>query len=353
MASHELFGGRVQPRTMLSLDPWTVSPRGYPLLLQTGEAYHGEPLHDRQHPHDFWMELGATYERAVTKQFGLSVYVAPSGEPALGPVAFMHRPSAMDNPAAPLGHHWQDATHVSFGVLTAGIFTNRWKVEGSVFNGREPDENRWDFDPIKLDSYAGRVTFNPDSAWSFTTGYGYLESPEALEPTASVHRLTASAMHGTKLGANGQWSTALVYGMNRAHGGLTHSALVESEAVLDQKNTVFARAELVEKNAEDLVVDRPPFGIASDRQFTVAAMTLGGIREVVGARGGRATIGIGASGTLNIIPSALRDAYGSRTPLGGMLFVRVRPAYKHDIGMSGPHMDHHMMGAAESPGARR
>ena len=107
------------------------------------------------------MELGALYQREINNKVGWSVYAAPSGEPALGPVAFMHRPSAMDNPAAPIAHHWQDATHVSFGVVTAGIFSKQWEVEGSFFNGREPDERRWNFDPIKLDSYSGRVTINP------------------------------------------------------------------------------------------------------------------------------------------------------------------------------------------------
>ena len=34
---------------------------------------------------------------------------------------FMHRPSAADDPFAPLGHHWQDATHEAFGVVTTGL----------------------------------------------------------------------------------------------------------------------------------------------------------------------------------------------------------------------------------------
>ncbi|HEX2721523.1 MAG TPA: hypothetical protein VHM24_01295, partial [Gemmatimonadaceae bacterium] len=161
MASRELGGGHFQARTMLSLDPATVTSKGYPLLLQTGEAFDGKPLHDRQHPHDFFMELAVLYQREFNHRIAWSLYAAPSGEPALGPVAFMHRPSAMDNPAAPLGHHWQDATHVSFGVVTAGVFTRRWQFEASVFNGREPDEHRWNFDSIKLDSYSGRVTANP------------------------------------------------------------------------------------------------------------------------------------------------------------------------------------------------
>ena len=179
MASRPLAGGRFQTRMMLSLDPATVCNRGYPLLLQTGETYRGQPLYDRQHPHDFWMEVGALYERELTSSLAWSLYVAPSGEPALSPVAFMHRPSAMDDPVAPLGHHWQDATHISFGVLTAGLFGRKWKLEGSLFNGREPNEKRWDFDRMRLDSYSGRVTVNPDSQWSLALGYGFLKSPES------------------------------------------------------------------------------------------------------------------------------------------------------------------------------
>src|SRR5256714_1755728 len=185
MASRDLLGGRFQARTMLSLDAATVTNRGYPLLLQSGETYRGQPLVDRQHPHDFWMELAAMYEHAFAHSIGVTVYVAPSGEPALGPVAFMHRPSAMDNLAAPLSHHWQDATHISFGVLTAGLFGRHWKLEGSAFNGREPNQNRWNFDRIRLDSYSGRATAHLDSSWVVSAGYGFLKSPEALHPLQS------------------------------------------------------------------------------------------------------------------------------------------------------------------------
>jgi hypothetical protein len=134
------------------------------------------------------MELALMYERAITPGIGVSVYAAPSGEPALGPVAFMHRPSAMDNLAAPLSHHWQDATHISFGVLTAGVFGTHWKIEGSAFNGREPDEERWGFDRLRLDSYSGRFTAHLDSNWVVSDVYGFLKSPEALNPGESTHR---------------------------------------------------------------------------------------------------------------------------------------------------------------------
>jgi hypothetical protein len=337
MASRDLAGGRFQARTMLSLDPATVTRRGYPLLLQSGEAIDGEPIRDRQHPHDFWMELGLLYERPVSSNLGISLYAAPSGEPALGPVAFMHRPSAMDNPFAPLGHHWQDATHISFGVITAGFFGRSWKLEGSAFNGREPDEERWNFDRMKLDSYSGRLTLNPSPAWSLSAGYGYLASPEILNPDEATHRFTVAALHGTKVGTEGQWASTLVYGTNKHHEERSHSATFESEAILDRWHTVLTRVEFNQKSAEDLGVDEPPLGFASDREFSILSVSLGYIREL--GRGWGATLGLGAMGTVTAVPSSLETAYGSRTPLGAVVFLRVRPFHAARA-MAGTHHDH-------------
>jgi hypothetical protein len=329
MASREFAGGHFQARTMLSLDPATVTSKGYPLLLQTGEVFDGEPLHDRQHPHDFFMELGVLYQHELNNRIAWSLYAAPSGEPALGPVAFMHRPSAMDNPQAPLGHHWQDATHVSFGVVTGGIFTRRWQVEASAFNGREPDEHRWNFDPIRLDSYSGRITVNPTSNWSLTAGYGYLKSPEALHPDESMHRFTASALHGRKIGPDGQAATALIWGMNNPSGDTqnTHSVLVENETIIDTKNTIFGRGEFIQKTAGDLALtDR-----ATGTRLNVGALQLGYIRELARLRW--ATIGLGAAGTLNFVPQSLESAYGTRNPVGTFLFLRLRPYHLNSAAM--------------------
>jgi len=332
MASRDLLGGRFQARTMLSLDPATVTTRGYPLLLQSGETYQTQPLVDRQHPHDFWMELAVMYERAFSSTLGASLYAAPSGEPALGPVAFMHRPSAMDNLTAPLGHHWQDATHISFGVLTAGIFGHHWKLEGSLFNGREPNEERWGFDPIRLDSYSGRLSAHLDSNWTVSAGYGYLKDPEALHPGESVHRMTAAVLQGRKIRGGGQLATAIVWGANRRSGVTTHSALVESEAVLDPRNTALARLEFAQKTAEDLVLGT----FAPETRFTITAISTGYIREVL--RGTATTLGVGVQATANFVPSALEPFYGSRTLLGGMVFIRLRPLHgSHSaLGMAMP-----------------
>ena len=329
MADRQIGGGRLQLRSMLSLDPATVGRCGYPLLLQSGETCHGQPLVDRQHPHDSWMEVGALYERELTSSLGLSLYAAPAGEPALSPVAFMHRPSAMDDPTAPLGHHWIDATHISYGVVTAGVFTRRVKLEGSAFNGHEPDEHRWNFDPIRLDSYSGRITVNPSASWSVTAGYGVLKEPEPGDGGHILRRLTASALYGRGLGTDGQWAAALIYGRNAHDGNAASSAgLGEVEAILDRDNTIFARAELVQKAGAELRLA----GADPERLFNVGMLGLGYIREILQPYRG-ATLGLGLRANVGFVPSALAATYGSRHPTGMMIFLRLRS--KHP-GMRSP-----------------
>lgn len=332
MASHPLSGGQLELHWMPSLDVLGVGKCGYPLLLQSGETCNGAPLADRQHPHDVFMELAAEYQRELSKEVAAELYVAPAGEPALGPVAFMHRPSAMDVPEAPLGHHWQDATHISFGVVTAGLFSRTWKLEGSAFNGREPDENRWDIDPIRLDSYSGRLTVNPSATWSFAAGYGFLKTPETssfnsvgnttINPNESIHRLTASALYGRAL-SDGQWSATALWGANISPStGWSHSLLAETEAVLDEHNTVLARGEWVQKSVSDLALSAPSAGLSPNQLLGVSALSAGYIREITRTLG--ATVGLGAIGTVNFVPASISTAYGSRTPVGAFVFLRLR-----------------------------
>jgi hypothetical protein len=320
MAQHEVAGGRFDLRAMMSTDPFTVGKAGYPLLLQTGESYRGQPLHDRQHPHDLFMELAALYAVPVTSKIGVEVYAAPVGEPALGPVAYPHRPSAAGDPFAVLGHHWQDATHVSFGVATLGLFTHDVKLEGSIFNGREPDETRTNFDFRTLDSYSGRLTVNPAPAWSVSASYGYLKSPEGLTPTIAQHRMSASILFG-----NGGWSTALVYGADLFSDSpqLSNSVTAETTVEVDAHNSVFARLEYVNKDAHDLALGAAP---PADR-FDVGSGSLGYTREL--AREAGIAIGVGGVITLNVIPASLRPYYGTRTPYGFGIFLRFRPGARH------------------------
>ena len=169
------------------------SGRGYPLLFQSGETWHDQPLHDRQHPHDLFDELSLSYSQKFAQDLSSYIYFGYPGEPALGPPTFMHRLSAMDNPDAPISHHWQDSTHITFGVATLGVAWKNVKVEGSVFTGREPDENRYDFDRPRFDSYSGRISWNPTSNLALQVSHGYLHSPEALDPNINQHRTTRLA----------------------------------------------------------------------------------------------------------------------------------------------------------------
>ena len=323
-ASRTVAGGSLSLRGMMSSDPWGVGSRGYPLLLQTGESDRGVSLHDHQHPHDLFMELAALYERAVARNLAVSLYAAPVGEPAVGPAAFPHRPSAADDPLAPLAHHWQDGTHITFGVLTAGVFTRTTKLEASMFNGREPDEDRTNFDYAgrALDSYSARLSVNPGAHWSVSTWYAYLKSPETLHPDESLHRLGAAALMAQPIGRRGRWAMALIYGANAriGTGHLANSVAVETNFDLDGMNAVFGRVEYVRKTAEDLVV----LSVLPTTEYDVGALALGYRRSLTTVRG--VTAGVGVRGAMNFVPNALEEVYGSRAPLGFTVYFTLRPA---------------------------
>ena len=317
MAETAVGKDKLMLRTMLTLEPLTVTAGGFPLLLQSGEQYGGHPLVDRQHPHDFFMEVATKYTHPLGKDSAVFLYAAPSGEPALGPTAFMHRTSALDNPAAPISHHWQDSTHIEFGVLTLGAWKRNVQVEGSYFTGREPDEYRWDLAPIHMDSFSGRVSFNPSPNWSLQASYGYLHSPEALRPQEDMRRSTASAIYILPRRDGGFWANSLIFGRNSVGGTNSDAYLLESELNLANRNAFFTRMEYVEKRGEELAIT------PADRKFGIAQWTLGYVHDIT-PRNPFQT-GIGASVTFSAIPSDLKPLYGDN-PASFWLFVRVRPA---------------------------
>jgi hypothetical protein len=312
----------IEMRAMVSPEPLMMSGKGYPLLLQTGETYRGAPLHDYQHPHDLFMETSVTLTAAAGRDLAFQLYLAPAGEPALGPVAYPHRASAASNPFAPLGHHWQDATHITYGVLTAGFFTPQIKLEASWFNGREPDENRFDFDLRVPDSYAVRLTVNPVDALSLQASYGWLKSPEADVPDISVRRATASASLDLPFGERGNWATTAVWGANFPSSvePATMSYLVETEANLDGHHTVFGRWERLVKTGRALALPAEE----ANRKFDIRSVSFGYVREY----GPIASLlpGIGVVGTVDLLDRELGAHYGTTWPLGGMVFLRLRPA---------------------------
>jgi hypothetical protein len=337
MAYHKLGKGTLQLRGMFSAEPFTFPPGGSPLLFQTGETYKGEPLIDRQHPHDLFMELSAQYTLPLGERGTWFTYFGYPGEPALGPVAFPHRMSASENPSATLAHHLQDSTHISFGVLTTG-FTYRWfKLEGSIFNGREPDENRYDFDSHKWNSRSARLWFMPNSNWAFQISHGFLRSPEGQEPNADVRRTTASVQYNRPFN-RGNWASALVWGRNHLtdHGEIrnTNSYTAESTVQFLDKNYLYTRLELVDKDELLRDSDRALLGITEHHpSFRIGGYTFGGVRDLWTTD--KVQLGIGSDLTFYSTPSILDRIYGNN-PVSWKLFLRVRPG-KMDMSTHGMH----------------
>jgi len=307
-------------RVMASLDPLTQQGYGYPLLYQSGELFDGQPIHDRQHPHDFISELAATFSHKVNEKQSFFFYAGIVGEPALGPPMFMHRPSAANNPDAPIGHHWQDASHISWGVVTGGYSFGKFKVEASAFNGTEPDENRWGFDTLRLNSWSTRFSFNPTKNFAFQISHGYLKNPERAEPELDhIRRTTASIIYNRAFSEARNWASAFIWGQNNKEGEFTNSYLFESDYSFG-KNAVFGRLEWVQKDGHELVLDEKDHG----RVFLVGAYSIGYVRDVVKDKG--LDVGVGAMTTFNSNPSSLTSYYGGTAHAGWQVFVRLRPS---------------------------
>lgn len=315
--------GAFQVDLMLSLEPATITGRRYPLLFQTGETAYGRAIVDGQHPHNLIMGLAFEYARSLTENTTLELYAAPVGDPALGPTAFPHRASAMELPQAPISHHWQDSTHISDDVITAGIAFRQFKLEGSGFHGAEPGENRWIVQQGRIDSFAGRLWYFPTKYWSTQVSAGRLTRPEALEPGDQV-RVTASAEYSRPM-SGGSWSSSLIWG--RIHDTATqrnlNSYLAESVFPIRTRNFITGRIELVDK--DELFEDDPDLQAQIDAlygsTFRIAEYTLGYTRNIDLFR--YVETGIGANIETYSLPSAIKPFYGNH-PLGGNIFIRFR-----------------------------
>jgi hypothetical protein len=324
MASRKVGPGRLELRGMFSLEPFTLSPGGSPELFQTGETYKGQPLRDKQHPHDLFMTLSATYTVPIGERGSWYAYFGFPGEPALGPVAFMHRMSASENPTAPLAHHLQDSTHISYGVFTTGFTYRKFKLEGSVFNGREPDENRYNFEFNPWNSRSVRASFAPNKNWAMQVSYGFLKNPEPLE-AGDVRRTTASISYNKPL-ARGNWATTLIWGRNRENHHNQPSTLngytAESTLQFLNRNYLYTRLELVDKNGLLDSADRLSLGITdSHPMFRIGAYTFGAARDIWETENFK--VAIGGDVTFYSKPAVLDAIYGSN-PTAYHFFVRFR-----------------------------
>lgn len=303
-------GDALQFRAMLSPDPF-MGATGYPLLFQTGETANGvTPLVDRQHPHDLFMELSASYSHRLSNADSVFVYGGLPGEPAFGPPAFMHRLSAMDSPEAPISHHWLDSDHITFGVVTAGWVHDNWKVEASRFRGREPDEHRYDIETGDLDSTALRLSWNPTRNWALQASWADVHSPEELHPDENETRWSASAIYTHPVGEHGWWSATGAFGRKERTDGATLDAwLAEASLHPNERWTFFTRAETVENDE------------LAPGTHSVARLSVGAIRDW--RINEHAVFGVGALVEQHFAPNELEPAYGG-DPQGAMGFVRLK-----------------------------
>jgi hypothetical protein len=312
-------GGTLLFREMFSAESLTAPHPGFPELFQTGETYHGQALVDHQHPHNVFGELALDYKHPVGRRVSWLFYGGLVGEPVLGPVAYIHRASAAELPLAPLAHHLQDSTHISFGVLTTGLAIYRFKVEGSLFNGREPSEKRYSIQFAPLDSWSTRLSIAPSRNWTMEYSYGRLEHPEALEP-GSQRRQTASVEYVRTL-AKGSWATTAVWGRvhKEADGHNLNGYLIETTLNFKSTYYAFSRLELVDK--DELFPNSP-----LSPSFRIGAFTFGGERDLFQRRLWQ--LAMGSDITFYSKPSSLNPAYGTN-PVSFQVFFRARPALSH------------------------
>jgi hypothetical protein len=310
MAEKPFDWGRVKLMTMLSAEP-LMGARGYPSLFATGESAGGLPLVDRQHPHDFFMELAARVDVDIAPETTAFLYGGPVGEPALGPSAFMHRASARLNSEAPITHHWFDSTHIVYGVVTAGVASRLWQLEASAFRGREPDEERWNIESPEFDSWSVRATLNPTSNWAFQVSHGQLEEPEPLHPGEDEARTTASVHYNS---GKGFAATAAFSNKDLPDQTLT-AWLAEANWDITDRHTLFGRFENV-ANAELFPDHDHPL---HDQAFRVSKLQAGYAYTLpVGPFG----LSLGGSASKFFKPDALHAAYGDN-PMGYTLFAKL------------------------------
>jgi len=324
-ALHRLGGGDVMLRTMLSLEPATVSDEYYPLLFQTGETAYGKPIVNGQHPHNFVMELSVQYAHKIGEHSLWDLYYAPVGDPALGPVAYPHRASAMEIPQATLGHHWEDSTHIIYNVATAGVSYKAVRLEASGFHGAEPGEDRWTIQFGPMDSYSGRLTVTPASRWVAQISAGHLAHPEALEP-GDVVRTTASVEYIVPRPHGNWFATSLIWGRNWKTAGKYGSNAVAVETVVPFRDKNFVTGRYEWSQRDELFADNPElaqglFEQTGSRWFDVSSYLVGYTRDI--GTFWNVQTGLGANMMFYGIPDSIKPYYGDR-PMGVNVYLRLR-----------------------------
>jgi hypothetical protein len=318
MAQRDFGSSEITLRTMLSLEPATISGRFYPEIFQQGETAFGKPIVDGQHPHNLFMEIAAVYDYKPSDHCVLSFYGAPVGDPALGPVAFPHRASAAEDPLAPLGHHLEDSTHIADEVLTGGFAWRKLRIEASGFHGREPDENRWIIQVGGVDSWSTRLAVAPAKDWTGQYSIGHLHSPEAQHPREDVLRQTASIAYHHSWNLNSLDALAL-WGRNHTVASTVNANgyLFEATAHLHARHSIWTRVENVDRTTDLLGASAPNEESVIGR---VQAFTGGYAHHLY--NNSWSVYELGAQITSYETPFALRALYGDH-PLGAAAVLNI------------------------------
>ena len=227
-------------------------------------------------------------------------------------------------------HHWLDSTHVAFGIVTLGLHSPRWKVETSVFNGREPDDSRVDLDLGAFDSFAARISFLPTEHLALQLSGARLRDAwtdfpiQGQDPAA---RLTASAIYHKPVGTQAIWASTLAIGANHARERVsgtvrdttTGAALVESSLTLSDRHTFFGRAEMGGMPAHHLHANEYLQSV-----FTIGKLQFGYVRSMAPWRG--LVAGIGGTAAVSLVPPALAPRYSGRVAPSFGVFFNLRAA---------------------------
>lgn len=323
-------------RGMFTFEPWTSRAGGFPQLFQSGESYRGQSIIDAQHPHNFVSELSLGFTQALSESFRYYIYLGFPGDREDGPPAFMHRPSAMENPAVPLSHHAHDAGHITNGVLSLGFDYEKLRFGVSAFHGREPGEDRLAIDIGGFDSYSMRLQYMPSENWVFGASYAHVHNPETLHP-GDLERFTAFALYGRRFD-NGYLALSTVFGRNiEKHGGQT-GGLIEGSFNFEDRHYLYSRIEYVDKSGlgGTNVFGKPGLSafehdehdkynedahLELEKSALVGAFTFGYAYDVYASSSLR--VGLGADVTFYDIPRQLSPVYGD--PVSFMLNIRIRP----------------------------
>lgn len=310
---------------MMTFEKWTFPKRGYPELLQIGE-HDGEdqPYIDAQHPHSSPI-MGLTLSDTIRIGEGkdhLRIFFAPRGQPTDGPIAFMHRPTGMVNPDAPLGHHvGQDVAHITSTVFGASLALGRTRVEASTFNGAEPESTKVDLPLGKLNSYSARLIYKFSQDWSAMVSAAQLKDPEPHDPDITkVERYSASLYGQHQMSSGWMFHNTTIFGLVNFYDRISALRSVLHEFWLHQKDVphnFWGRVEFVERAPAQL-------GILGNANSLgpkwVTALTAGYTHDLRHFNFG--TVGLGTSITKNFIPSEFENSYGG-DPISGRIFIQL------------------------------